>query len=120
MWDLARAALESKSAIHGRSAHVNIANNSIAKSAARLRIGAVFVRRDAKRMQKMTTKKKPKFPDRVELGVGYPWAYGIEPYKAIGICKDRVGSDFEELVWPSELWLDSVPQYRLVLEKVEE
>ena len=58
------------------------------------------------------------FKKRYILGEGYPWAYGKEPYKNIGLVKNSQGVDSINLVFPSELWKDNLPKYRLVLERV--
>lgn len=64
--------------------------------------------------------KKPKFKTRYVLGEGYPWALGREPYTLICLVKKSPGADKIELNFPEELWLEDVPKYRLILEKVEE
>ena len=66
---------------------------------------------------------KVKFKKRYVLGIGYPWAMGIGPaYKEICLSsgkKGPTGLDRVTLDWPAELWSEDLPQYRLVLERVE-
>ena len=67
-----------------------------------------------------TQKKKPKFPDRIELGVGYPLAYGIWPaHTGMGLSETASGMKAITLQFPNESWHPTIPQYRLVLEKVK-
>ncbi len=59
--------------------------------------------------------------ERIVLGEGYPWAYGLGPiYKSIGVNLYAKGVAPIGLDWPKELWREDVGRYRLVLEKVEE
>jgi hypothetical protein len=60
------------------------------------------------------------FKDRYVLGVGYPWAFGEEPYQQIGINIDPEGINSVILQFPNELWDSRLPKYRLVLEKISE
>ena len=64
---------------------------------------------------------KTKFKDRYILGVGYPHPIGIGPiYSRLCLSKDKNALIVIELDWPNELWWDKdLPQYRLVLERVE-
>lgn len=59
------------------------------------------------------------FPKRVVLGEGYPWLYGLGPYREVGLNKAPMGVDPISLMWHLVLWRKDVPQYRLVLELVE-
>ncbi len=65
-----------------------------------------------------------KFPDRIVLAVGFPWATGtgskIEPYQSVMMLRSRfgIGTDAKRLAFPKVLWARSLPQYRLVLERV--
>ena len=66
----------------------------------------------------MTTKtKKPKFPDRVELGVGYPWN---QRSNVLSMSSKSIGGPDKSIRIPAILKRDDIPQYRLVLEKVKE
>ena len=69
---------------------------------------------------KFPKKKTDKFKKRYVLATGYPWALGIrEPYKTILMTKSQVGVSPIELDWPEELWANTVPEYRLILERVK-
>ena len=61
-----------------------------------------------------------KFPDRIELGVGYPWAIGVESYKEIAMLLENTSLIFLDLNFPDILWNSDVPKYKLILEKVKE
>ncbi len=60
-----------------------------------------------------------KFPERIILGIGYPWAYGVGPYFEIGLNSFNTGVLPKKLKWPKELWHKDLPKYRLVLEKIK-
>jgi len=60
-----------------------------------------------------------KFKKRYVLGTGYPWAIGTETYKNIALARETFGVDFVPINFPTELWSKDLPQYRLVLERVE-
>ena len=62
---------------------------------------------------------KKKFKKRYILGAGYPWAMGTGPYREICLSNLQISPDKIELDWPEELWDTALPQYRLVLERVE-
>ena len=67
---------------------------------------------------------KVKFKKRYVLGTGYPWVRGQGPSSYKEIClsfseKGPTGLDTVFLEWPEELWSQDLPQYRLVLERVE-
>ena len=71
---------------------------------------------------------KKKFPERVVLGVGYPWIFIDDNYK-LWLTNDiydkgnKVNYDKDNKVklnWPSELDGFDHPQYRLILERVDE
>lgn len=64
-------------------------------------------------------KKQVEFPDEVVLGVGYPWAIGIDKYEQVSLCKAPKGLQFESLAFPKELWHDSIPKYELILRRVK-
>lgn len=65
-------------------------------------------------------KKKPvEFPDEVVLGIGYPWAIGVNKYEQISLCKAPQGLHLETLIFPKELWNDNVPKYELILRRVK-
>lgn len=61
----------------------------------------------------------PEFRERYVLGEGYPWAMGIGPYREVVLSKTSLGLDPQDLNWPDELWRKDLPQYRLVLERVD-
>ena len=61
-----------------------------------------------------------KFPGRIVLGEGYPWAYGLGPYREVGLNEVPVGVQPMSLRWPKELWSKEVPQYRLILERIDD
>ena len=61
---------------------------------------------------------KPLFNARIVLGEGYPWAIGTGPYKQIQLNEAQKGVCPLPLDFPRSLWNESVPKYRLVLEKV--
>ena len=64
------------------------------------------------------------FPERVVLGVGYPWAIGLgtaeHPYDSVHLNPRASGNGGRrvKLRFPKELWRADVPKYRLVLERV--
>jgi|GEM_PF-5546138 len=62
------------------------------------------------------------FPDRVLLAVGFPWATGTgkkaDPYRSVMMLRGRVGVSPKRLAFPRVLWSKTLPQYRLVLERV--
>ncbi len=64
--------------------------------------------------------KKVVFPDRIVLGQGYPWAMGTGPYYCAAVTEHQRGCTPIHLDWPQDLWKPSVPQYRLVLERIPE
>jgi hypothetical protein len=64
-------------------------------------------------------KKKPAFKKRYVISVGYPWAFGLKPYKTIGMTPKPYMVYAKSLRFPVELWSREVPKYRLVLEIVE-
>lgn len=71
----------------------------------------------------MNPKKKPsvkvKFPRKVVLGEGYPWAFGVgEPYQSIALCEAPVGIVYVPLNWPKALWSHATPKYRLILQRL--
>lgn len=63
-------------------------------------------------------KSQTEFKERYVLGVGYPWALGINIYKTMALCLERTGTNYKILDWPKELWRHDLPKYRLVLEKL--
>ncbi len=63
--------------------------------------------------------KKSKFPSRILLATGYPWANGVGPYYEITMRKGPKSSLNEALRFPKALWSENVPKYRLVLERVD-
>lgn len=63
--------------------------------------------------------KKPEFPNEVVLGVGYPWAIGVDHYEHISLCKAPQGLHLEKLIFPKELWHKDVPKYELILRRVK-
>ncbi len=67
-----------------------------------------------------TKKAKPiKFPSRIILGEGYPWADGIKPsYFEIALMENPLISQRLPMKWPKALWQPDLPKYRLVLEKI--
>jgi len=71
----------------------------------------------------MKTKKKIKFPKRVELATGYPWAMGLgtpeSPYYNIVMNETATSCKCVTLNWPVELWSRDLPKYKLVLERVD-
>jgi hypothetical protein len=64
--------------------------------------------------------KKTKFPKRIVLGEGYPWAYGIKDYTQIGLNKKPCGVEPIILDFNAILWNDTLLKYRLVLEIINE
>jgi len=66
---------------------------------------------------------KVKFKKRYVVGIGCPWAMGVGPtYRELCLSfgeKGPTGLDRVALDWPEELWSKDLPQYRLVLERVE-
>ena len=62
------------------------------------------------------------FPDRVVLAVGFPWATGTgnkaNPYQSVMMLRWRVGVTPKRIAFPRALWSKTLPQYRLVLERV--
>jgi len=63
---------------------------------------------------------KSRFPKRIVLGTGFPWAPGREPFLTVGLCRRKVGVNLITLHFPKALWQKRIPPYRLVLERVEE
>lgn len=61
-----------------------------------------------------------KFPARIVLGEGHPWALGVERYKEVCLNKEPIGVEKVTLDFPEVLWSKEVPRYRLVLERVQE
>ncbi len=62
---------------------------------------------------------KDKFKDRYVLATGYPW--GLGPFKdvqAVTMNKKPNGMDRNKIKYPAALWDESLPRYRLVLERV--
>ena len=64
---------------------------------------------------------KVKFKKRYVLGIGYPWMMGSEnpPHTNLLMALKPTGLIPVDLDWPGELWDQDLPQYRLVLERVE-
>lgn len=61
-----------------------------------------------------------KFPERIELGEGFPWAMGVGPdYTSVALGLSNMGFSPVVLNFPRELWARELPKYRLVLEKIE-
>jgi len=60
------------------------------------------------------------YKHRYVLAEGYPWAFGIAPFREIGMTKGAHNIKFVELDFPPELWMLGIPRYRLVLERVVE
>lgn len=69
------------------------------------------------------TEEKDKFPDRIVLGEGYPWAFGTgtdnNPHDTICLNKDSSIGNPIPLNFPKFLWKKTLPKYRLVLERVD-
>ena len=67
----------------------------------------------------MTTK----FKSRYVLGEGYPWVDGLSSFTEVSMFETPFAQreNLVDLDWPEELWskLDTLPKYRLVLERVE-
>jgi hypothetical protein len=65
--------------------------------------------------------KKPpaKFPKRVVLATGYPWANGVSPYYEVCVREQALGGGNLQMKWPEVLWDPRLPKYRLVLERVK-
>lgn len=64
-------------------------------------------------------KPKTMFKDRYVLAEGYPWAMGLTPYTELQMRNTIFAGNPIDLEWPEELWKDSIPKYRLVLERVK-
>ena len=65
---------------------------------------------------------KVKFKKRYVVGIGCPWMMGYKSPPHTTICLGMVNPDTSESVnldWPNELLVKDLPQYRLVLERVE-
>jgi len=62
---------------------------------------------------------KPKFKKRYVLGEGYPWVFGMDHYKGVGLTSITPGTSFKDLEWPEELWDRKLPLYRLELVRVD-
>jgi len=62
--------------------------------------------------------KKPQFKKRYVLGIGYPWALGLNDHVLIRMNQENTGQSPQILKWPKELWHKELPKYRLVLERV--
>lgn len=63
------------------------------------------------------------FPDRIVIGVGYPWATGLgrkdAPYDSIQLHRNRRPcGKAKPLDFPEALWSSRVEKYRLVLERI--
>ncbi|HBA82533.1 MAG TPA: hypothetical protein DCZ95_00420 [Verrucomicrobia bacterium] len=50
------------------------------------------------------------FPNRIVLGVGYPWAMRTGPYHEVAMRDDFIGGRNKQLKWPKALWSPDVPQ----------
>ena len=61
---------------------------------------------------------KVKFKKRYVLGTGYPWENNNSVPTELLIALSPNGFS-AKLNWPKELWDQDLPQYRLVLERVE-
>lgn len=75
-------------------------------------------------MRKNTVQELHKFPNRIVLGCGYPWAIGSAGSSMgdtvttlVGMCDAPTEVNLQGMVFPEILWCQHVPQYRLVLEK---
>jgi hypothetical protein len=66
--------------------------------------------------------KKSKFPKRVVLAEGYPWALGGNPYDGIQIHDNLTEGRPVSMAFPDDLWsaFEPYPRYRLVLERIPE
>lgn len=71
-----------------------------------------------RRASRRAASRGSEFPNRIVLGVGYPWAMGNGPYHEVAMREDFIGGRNKQLKWPKTLWSPDVPQYRLVLERV--
>ncbi len=71
-------------------------------------------------MKNKTQKVKSiKFPSKVILAEGYPWAMGCGPeYTEICMQEAVMVGKRLPLDWPQILWSKNLPKYRLVLEKI--
>ena len=57
---------------------------------------------------------------KIVLAEGYPWAIGVEKYRAIKMNKEPRGLNSVPLEFPNFLWKVNVKKYRLVLEPIDE
>ena len=59
------------------------------------------------------------YQDSYVLGEGYPWGFGpSNNVRSVGINAGPTSVVSVPIQWPQELWAESVPKYRLVLERV--
>ncbi len=63
-------------------------------------------------------KETPKFPKRVVLAEGYPWANGLSQYTEVVMRDAPHGGRNKVLAFPPLLWRADVPKYRLVLQRI--